>query len=494
MTIAGDNSSIAFSPLGQALVSLKLTNSGSDVVLPQSVSTLPHIALSFDKGAVGFQDNAADMSWTSHRVAPTVADIRGIIEKARAREVARISAFTGEQEGGDRFATKEGLQAATMWNYIYTPAEYGPILPVSRSWNFVTDPMNDDWSYVIFDWDNIFASYMTSMDPTSKDIAYSNFIQVIRSRTAKGFVPNYAAAGRKSVDRTEPPIGAKVLLEMYNKYKDMWLVELLFDDLVGWSDWFLRERVLEPLGLIALGSDFIPGYHDFNPNAMSAARLESGLDNSPMYDGEFFNKTSQLMQLYDVGMASMFTQEAKSLAALATIIGRPSEQVKMLTERADSMRKLIAANLWDPVGGIFTNKFANGSFYRRISPTSFYALMADAATDEQAGAMATNWLMSPEHFCVAPNGDFAGNKDTCYWGLPSIQAGDQAFPALGYWRGYVWGPMAQLTYWSLQNYDHVPAVRQGRKALCKQMNELMLWQWRKKQAHLRELFAAPHRR
>ena len=22
-------------------------------------------------------------------------------------------------------------------------------------------------------------------------------------------------------------------------------------------------------------------------------------------------------------------------------------------------------------------------------------------------------------------------------------------------RGYVWGPMAQLTYWSLQEYDHV---------------------------------------
>jgi hypothetical protein len=31
-------------------------------------------------------------------------------------------------------------------------------------------------------------------------------------------------------------------------------------------------------------------------------------------------------------------------------------------------------------------------------------------------------LQSPEHFCIAPNGDFEGNKDTCYWGLPSIEA------------------------------------------------------------------------
>ena len=34
-------------------------------------------------------------------------------------------------------------------------------------------------------------------------------------------------------------------------------------------------------------------------------------------------------------------------------------------------------------GGIFTNRFWNGSFYRRISPTSFYAMLAGAPTDQQ---------------------------------------------------------------------------------------------------------------
>lgn len=67
-------------------------------------------------------------------------------------------------------------------------------------------------------------TYMTSL--SSKEIAYSNFIQVIRSKTAMGFVPNYSAGGTKSIDRTEPPIGAKVMLEMYNKFKDEWIVEV----------------------------------------------------------------------------------------------------------------------------------------------------------------------------------------------------------------------------------------------------------------------------
>ena len=95
--------------------------------------------------------------------------------------------------------------------------------------------------------------------------------------------------------------------------------------------------------------------------------------------------------------------------------------------------------------------------------------------------MVSEWLLSPDHFCISPAGDFAGNADECYWGLPSIERSDAAYPPLGYWRGYVWGPMAQLTYWSLQAYDDEPSgvVRKGRRALVKQMGQLYLSQWRR---------------
>jgi hypothetical protein len=36
--------------------------------------------------------------------------------------------------------------------------------------------------------------------------------------------------------------------------------------------------------------------------------------------------------------------------------------------------------------------------------------------------------------------------------------------------------MAQLTYWSLQQYDHLPVVRSARKAMCKQMTDMFLEQ------------------
>ena len=38
--------------------------------------------------------------------------------------------------------------------------------------------------------------------------------------------------------------------------------------------------------------------------------------------------------------------------------------------------------------------------------------------------------------------------------------------------------MAQLTYWALQQYPHVPAVAKGRAALAKQMTSMGLNQWR----------------
>jgi hypothetical protein len=87
---------------------------------------------------------------------------------------------------------------------------------------------------------------------------------------------------------------------------------------------------------------------------MQGARYESGLDNSPMYDGEFFDANIKIhgsygigqMTLYDVGMASMFVSEADALTTLATLIGR-TDEATVLKTRADAQRALIAKHMWD---------------------------------------------------------------------------------------------------------------------------------------------------
>eukprot|EP00937_MAST-01D_sp_MAST-1D-sp2_P000362 g362.t1 len=460
---------------GTALASLKLPTGAAWDGRPRAAFTL-------GPDGLGVGDAA-----TASAGAPALG---AVLRRRLDAELATYAQY------GALASTKRAAQAGVMWCLLFVPSEYTPFAPVSRSWGFLTPPRvgaaasASEWVYVIFDWDNIFASYMFGLDHPA--LAASNLIQVIKSKTAQGFVPNFSSAGEKSADRTEPMIGARVLKAMYDKHGAEafgWVVDLLLEDVADWHDWFHTYRTLPPAGLLCLGSSPVPGDDYWSPNTLKSAMLESGLDNSPMWDGTTFDTETHQMQLYELSASSLFVAEGDRLAALASAVGRAAA-VAGVQARADAMRALVSEHMWDDAQQVFTNKFPNGSFYRRISPTSFYPLIANASTDAQAEAMVSGWLTNKTRFCISDTYETT-NSETCYWGLPSISADDPAFPPLGYWRGYVWGPMAQLTYWGLQQYDHVPAVRAARKALTKQMTAMFLNQWNK-HAHVCENFN-PHK-
>ena len=89
--------------------------------------------------------------------------------------------------------------------------------PVIRGnpWGLDKGVVNDDWPYVIFDWDNHFGAYMLSLD--AKELGYSALIQVVKAKTGEGFVPNTASSVDKA-RHSQPPVGSKILLEMFTKY------------------------------------------------------------------------------------------------------------------------------------------------------------------------------------------------------------------------------------------------------------------------------------
>ena len=133
------------------------------------------------------------------------------------------------------------------------------------------DEMHSRRCHFAADWDNLFATLLAAngapstgeaVDASSSPyggfgFAVSNLFQVVKSKTAAGFVPNFAAGGMRSQDRTEPPIGAKVTLNLVNKFgadRMGWVVDALFDDLLDWNDWFIRKRLKPPLNMVALGT------------------------------------------------------------------------------------------------------------------------------------------------------------------------------------------------------------------------------------------------
>lgn len=243
----GDNDSLRLVATGLRTVDLVLDTQSTRLKPPKSDNTLDRLVVPLPAAgeAVGLSSGDMPMSVSNMRLMLQALEHA---ERDKHQQAYPNNPFLSE--------VSMATQAAVMYNWIYTPAELSPLAPVSRGWNFAQTAYSSDFHYVIFNWDNVLASYMlTHSGGATKERAYSNLIQVVRSRTFKGFIPNFAAGGMKSQDRTEPPLGAKVLFEMYGVYRDRWIVELLWDDLADYMDWFFKARLLD--GLLVLGSDTV---------------------------------------------------------------------------------------------------------------------------------------------------------------------------------------------------------------------------------------------
>jgi len=389
----------------------------------------------------------------------SVAEVQAAIAKQKAAYEKSIA------DAGANGPILDAIETTLGWDTIYEPEKGRVFSPVSRVWSV-------GWGgYVLFDWDTFFAATMAGI--ADKDLAYANGLETLREETPEGFVPNFARAGGwKSFDRSEPPVGAITVLGLYRKFHDKWFVEDAFEPLLKWNRWWAQHRDLE--GTITLGSDpeNVPGNpDDHSVGAWQGAVYESGLDNSPMYDGTTYNPKTHLLEYADVGMTSLYVADCDALAEMAGVLGKTKEQAE-LTQRADRYRAALA-KLWNPEAGMFLNRnLHTNAWVTRVSPTNFYPLLAKAATPEQARTMIEKHLMNPKEFW----GEFV---------IPSIARDDAAFKDQEYWRGRIWGPMNYLVYLGLQNYEAAAA----RKEFAQKSYALFLKEWKEK-GHVHENYNA----
>ncbi|MGI4730827.1 MAG: MGH1-like glycoside hydrolase domain-containing protein [Janthinobacterium lividum] len=258
--------------------------------------------------------------------ARTLTEIIALVAKAKAGFVERTSA------AGTAAEVRGAIETVLGWDTIYDPAGGRVMSPVSRIWN-------QNWGgYVLFDWDTFFAATMASLG--SRDLAYANALEVLNEVTPAGFVPNFARAGGwKSWDRSEPPVGAVTILDLYRRFHDRWLLKDSYDRLLQWNRWWPTNRSIGEY--LVWGSDV--SQPPVNPDDLSAgtlqgARYESGLDNSPMYDGAGFD--GRRMQLADVGLMSLYIADCDALAAIAGELGRTRDAAD-LRARSDRYRRSL---------------------------------------------------------------------------------------------------------------------------------------------------------
>jgi hypothetical protein len=379
----------------------------------------------------------------------TLEQVAGIIEAHRAAHTKRLARY------GEAREVFTAMQTILGWNLTYDPENDRAISPVSRMWSAY-------WGgYVLFDWDTYFASFMYGL--YNQDLAFANAVEVTKGITRGGFIPNASSAyGIQTDDRSQPPVGSLMVREIYKRHKEKWFLAEVYDELLRWNRWWPGAR--DTQGLLAWGSDNQPQLVDGTFHNFQAALFESGLDNSPMYDGVPFNARTNRLEMADVGLNALYVADCRALAAIAGELGKGADQRELLA-RGDKYAAALTG-LWDDKAGIYLNKRTDtGESSPKLSPTNFYPLIAQVATGEQAARMVREHYFNPREF----HGE---------WVMPSIARNVPGFEDQNYWRGRIWGPMNFLVYLGFRNYDLGPA----RADLAERSHKLLMKSWQSDRA------------
>jgi len=336
---------------------------------------------------------------------------------------ARPSLHTGRYDGA-----LDAIRDVIGWNTVYDPVNRRPYTALSRNWSSVKFGGFGVWL------DDILYHALLAgiLDP---DLARENLRAVFAGRTEAGNLPCLLTGHDAWVDRSQPPIGAFVVWVLYQRWGERRLLAEAWETLLANHEWWWRERDGNGNGLLEYGTSPV-GDGLYRGTAL-AARDESSMDNSPVHDEAVLVPERHTLDCEDVGLNSLLALDGEMLALMAAELGHAGE-AQRLDARARALAARIGGTLWDPQRQVFANRLWSGRFVASIAPTSFYPLIAGAATPAQARALLA-WLADPGRF----GGRFA---------LSSVSRDDPAFEDNVYWRGRIWPPLNFLVYQGLRRY------------------------------------------
>jgi putative isomerase len=352
-------------------------------------------------------------------------------EKAEAYARRRLSA-QGLFEGAP-----EAIGNNMFWNSLYAPQSDLIFPTISRH------ASHNAGGWVLGEWDGFFGSLLTSLE--DKDQTLATIRTLLLAQTETGLVPNGLSGGGVTPDRSQPPIGSYAVWKVYQRYPDREMLEWAYPRLKRWHEWWFSDRGDgQPRrdgnrdGLLEWGSDRGSRETSGGRGFLMQARWESGMDDNPMWDDVLYDAHTYTMDLDDVGLNSLYALDAECLAKLAALLGKEEDRRGFLADY-EKIKERVREKMWNESDGIYENRFWNGEFSKRLSPSSFYPMLAGIATPEQAKRMVHEHLLNPNEF----------------WGeyvVPTTPRNDPAFADQYYWRGSIWGPTNYLLYHAIDQY------------------------------------------
>lgn len=342
-------------------------------------------------------------------------------------DTLRANALRNCPESVDRLHPHmiEAVSDIMAWNDMYSPELGRAYTSIAKSWN-----RNFGGWYLFFS-DACYQILLSSLSGDT-EMALQNLDYVLSVSAPDGNFTGMFSPYQKWVDRTQPPVLGFCIWMHYLMSGDIAAVERAYPLLRRSQNWYFSHRRDATSPLIHLGTS-ATGDGSYRGTKL-AAKNETAMDNSPMYDEASFDRDSGLLNMYDVGVSSQLALDLECTAYMAALLGREDDRT-VLDTAADELRNAINAQLWDADAGIYANRNSNGTF-GLTSPTSFYPLAAGAANEERVSACLSHIFNEQEFYTPFP--------------LIAINASHPSARENRYWRGRTWAPQPFWTYIGLR--------------------------------------------
>lgn len=351
---------------------------------------------------------------------------RARAQQALARDMQELRALAladGPSESGEYACAMEAIRDVMAWNAVYDRINGRPITSITRYW---IDRKFGGW----FVWlDDLFYHALISLVSGDLDMARYDLVAALANSCPEGNFACLMSEYTEWVDRSQPPICAFIVYKYYLFTGDLTLLTRAYHVLKKSLKWWQENRRTQG-GLFAYGSSQI-GHGHFVGTKL-AAKDESSMDNSPMYDSAVYDEQTGMMDMHDIALNSLLVIEAENIGHMAKVFG---DDPAPYYEFAGELSGKIDEQLYDEKRQIYANRKLSGEF-APVSPTSFYPLLAGIPDQERRQQLAQHMFNEEEFYTYAP--------------FPSICATEKSVQDGSYWRGRMWAPLNFLTHAGLK--------------------------------------------
>lgn len=293
--------------------------------------------------------------------------------------------------------------------------------PVSKGWvKFIAEIYNEETESgpLIFNWDQSFAAILCSK--RFPQLGEHLLTQQFELLETDGRLPQLKI-GNTVTDITNPPVIFMSLAASFLYSKNTGFLQNYYPDLIDILNWWEKNRTVPwNKGLFTWGGE-----------SSLEAGLESGWDNSPLWNEYVFNKSENRFETA-CPMATGYMIMAYRIMEILSLVLKKEEMVSNFKKRRKEIINAVEEDLWsDKLQGYFP-VHKSGEFVEIITPSIYFPGFS-GELDPDRFVKALRFLQDPEIL----GGEFP---------IPTLSRSHPEFNGDGdYWRGRIWPPINFLT-------------------------------------------------